>query len=586
VIASLEKNEISMNKTKNIVNNLPKNTFSMLKYFYTTFKSRTVITILLLFIASVLEGIGIAFLLPIMAHLLGEGGQESFINYVIFSVFDCLHIPLTLHWLIFSLVTFIILKFVISFFAMSTVAKTSSIVVSTMRLKLIQTMLEAKWSYFTKLAAGRSSNSISSEGERAAQAYMTLCITLSDLLLIIVYMSLAFLVSWYISFAALFTGLFIFVLTRRVMNSTRVAADKQTKHMNSLIKKLSDSLGIIKPIKAMAKEQNYKAYLEAEIGVLQESQTKRMRNKEFTRLLKEPLVITILSIGLLISVEYTNISTTQLSVLALFFLRMAMKTLNFQTNWHQLIEYESAFWSLWSLIKANEDQKELSSGSIVPHFKNRIQISNVNFEHVKGQALLKDVSLSLEARKLYTLVGPSGSGKTTLIDIILGLYNPQSGSVKIDDQDLDELDMKLWRQRVGYVSQDCTLMNDTIANNVTFGDQNYSEDEIRAAIRKAGAEEFVNQLENGINENVGERGNKLSGGQRQRIAIARALIQKPDLLLLDEPTSALDSVTEGVLMTTLKDLAKAMTIIVISHSERVTQHADHVIYLENGHVKD
>lgn len=574
-----------MSDTTNIANTLPKNTFGMLKYFYTTFKARTVIAILLLFVASVLEGIGIAFLLPIMAQLLGEGSQENFITQVIFSVFDDLQIPLTLHWLVFSLITFIILKFLISFFAMSTVAKTSAIVVSTMRMKLIETMLAAKWSYFTKLAAGRSSNSISSEGERAAQAYMTLCITLSDLLLIIVYMTLAFLVSWYISFAALFTGLIIFVLTRRVMLSTRIAADKQTKHMNSLIKKLSDSLGIIKPIKAMAKEQNYKTYLEAEIDVLKDSQTKRMRNKEFTRLLKEPLVITILSIGLLVSVEYTNISTTQLSVLSLFFLRMAMKTLNFQTNWHQLIEYESAFWSLWSLIKTNEDQKEHNAGTAIPHFKNKIQISKVNFEHVEGQALLNDVSLSVDACKLYTLVGPSGSGKTTLIDIILGLYKPQSGTVKIDGQDLKDINIEMWRQRIGYVSQDFTLMNDTVANNVTFGDQNYSEEEIHAAIKKAGAEEFINQLENGIHENVGERGNKLSGGQKQRIAIARALIQKPDLLLLDEPTSALDSVTEGVLMATLKDLADTMTIIVISHSERVTQHADQVIYIENGRVK-
>src|SRR5690606_21587447 len=147
--------------------------------------------------------------------------------------------------------------------------------------------------------------------------------------------------------------------------------------------------------------------------------------------------------------------------------------------------------------------------------------------------------------KLTTLIGPSGAGKTTLSDVLLGLVRPRSGQILVDGVPLEELNLEQWRELVGYVPQELFLFHDTVMNNVTLGDPHITPEEVREALEAAGAWSFVEQLPQGMDTVVGERGTLLSGGQRQRISIARALVRKPKLLLLDEVTSALDPATEA-----------------------------------------
>jgi len=199
--------------------------------------------------------------------------------------------------------------------------------------------------------------------------------------------------------------------------------------------------------------------------------------------------------------------------------------------------------------------------------------------------VFSDLDMTIETGALTTLVGPSGSGKTTIIDLAIGLLQPQEGSVLLDGVPLTEIDIKAWRRLIGYVPQDTLLLHDSIIHNVTLGDPELTESDAEEALRAAGAWEFVNCLPQRLETIVGERGGKLSGGQRQRIVIARALINKPRLLILDEATSALDPESEEAVRQTMETLKGQLTILAISHNRALVQAADYVYQMNAGSAR-
>jgi ATP-binding cassette subfamily C protein len=192
------------------------------------------------------------------------------------------------------------------------------------------------------------------------------------------------------------------------------------------------------------------------------------------------------------------------------------------------------------------------------------------------------LDLDIPAHRITTLVGPSGSGKTTIIDMVIGLLRPDRGEISIDGVPFETVDLRAWRQMVGYVPQETVLLHETVLHNVTLGDPAISEARAVEALEKAGAWGFVQALPEGLETVVGERGGRLSGGQRQRIAIARALINAPQLLILDEATSALDPESEAEIIATMHALKAELTILAITHNEGLAQAADVVHRLEVG----
>jgi ATP-binding cassette subfamily C protein len=212
-----------------------------------------------------------------------------------------------------------------------------------------------------------------------------------------------------------------------------------------------------------------------------------------------------------------------------------------------------------------------------------IRFDNVSFAY-GDKKVLEKLSLEIPTRALTTILGPSGAGKTTLIDLIIGLYQPHSGTVYLDDAPLNGIDLKQWRRKIGYVPQEQLLLHDSILTNVTFGDSELTESDVEQALKAANAWDFVSALPQGMHANVGERGAMLSGGQRQRIMIARALVHRPSVLILDEPTSALDPDSEAMVSDTLRKLRNDYTILAISHQPALAELADVVYRLQNGSV--
>jgi len=192
--------------------------------------------------------------------------------------------------------------------------------------------------------------------------------------------------------------------------------------------------------------------------------------------------------------------------------------------------------------------------------------------------------LEIVAGGITVLQGPSGAGKTTLIDLLLGLYRPDSGRIEIDGMPIEDVDLAIWRSMTGYVPQELSLLHGTVMTNIALGDAEIDRAVVLDALKRAGAEPLINELAAGIDTDVGEMGSKLSGGQRQRISLARALVLKPKLLILDEVTSALDPQTEQRICNSVAELAGDYTIVVITHRPAWVAVATQLYTIEAGSV--
>ncbi|MDP9562433.1 UNVERIFIED_ORG: ATP-binding cassette subfamily B protein [Rhizobium nepotum] len=239
---------------------------------------------------------------------------------------------------------------------------------------------------------------------------------------------------------------------------------------------------------------------------------------------------------------------------------------------------------MFEVLDAPLTLAEKKDAQPLPKASGNVELKNVSFEYVANQPVLKDVSVLFEGGKMTALVGPSGSGKSTIINLMMRLYDPQSGSVEINGMDLRDVSFASLREHVSYVGQETFLFSGTVKHNISVGRDNATDEEIIAAAKAANAHDFIMSMPDGYDSKLGENGSGLSGGQRQRVAIARAMLRDADILILDEATSALDSESEALVRDALERLTFNKTSIVIAHRLSTINRADKIVVMDNGQV--
>ena len=540
--------------------------------------------IILTAFAGFAEGIGVLTLIPVLELAEGGGGSESSLAETINNLVRAVHLEPTLAVLLGVVLITILIKAGVLFLARRQIGFTVAAVIRDLRIQLMQKLFQVRWSYFGLRTPGEFAASITSEAGRASLAYLEACQLVSLAFQMAAYLAVAVLVSWWISVGGVLMAICAGALAHRYFRQSREAGKTQTSAARTLSSRLVDVLQGIKPIKAMAREGLVWPLLEHETERINQAMRRQITAGETVKAFQEPIVTFFLAIGLFLLVEVAQQDFTATLVMAFIFYRLAASIGSLQVHYQAMLVGESAFLSIQGEIESASREREISPGSRpFDGLKDGIHLSDVSFGYGDDH-VLTSVSGFIPAGSFVAIHGESGSGKTTLADLIVGLHQPWEGEVLVDGVPLTELDLGSWRRSIGYVPQEMLLLADSIFENVTLGDPQFSRKDAEEALRSAGAWEFVRQREGGIDHPIGQAGSMLSGGQRQRVALARALVGKPSLLILDEVTTALDPETEAAICATLRELAGQVTILSISHQEAMREVADQVLVMREGRL--
>lgn len=552
----------------------------LLAIFLSTSRRQQVAVLSCLVLASLADGLGLASLLPALGVASGQLSSNNAAQRVVVEILEFLGLPLDLRILLAVVLLALLLKAGLLLAAMAYVGSASAQVGTNLRLRLLAALLSARWGYFTRQPVGRFTNAISSEAPRASQAYLDVASLITSGIQSMVLVTLCLLVSWQLSFISALLGGIVVLVLGKLVSTAKCAGRQQTQRTTLLVARLTDALVGIKPLKAMARHAHLGHLFATDARVLNRSQRRQILARQANRLLQEPLIGVFLVVTFYVASRLLALSIQEMIVMGIVLARTVASLGKAQQAYQAAALSESAYWAMWETIRETEQEQEKSTGTRLPTLQRDLVFHNVSI-CFGTRPVLDGFSLTVPVGKIVTIIGPSGAGKTTIVDLLLGFHRPLEGRIEIDGIPLEDIDLAAWRQRVGYVPQEVLLFHESVLTNVTLGSPELGIEDARRALKLAGALDLVEQLPQGLDTMVGERGTLLSGGQRQRIAIARALVHRPALLILDEATSGLDPTTESGICRTIQELSRTtgLTVLAISHQPTWVTLADAVCEL-------
>lgn len=380
-----------------------------------------------------------------------------------------------------------------------------------------------------------------------------------------------------------------FVISR-IGKSLKRTAGQERIELGVLFSKMEEALGGIRIIKAFNAQKFIRDSFAKTNLRHQQLTTKAFRKRDLSPPLNEFLaVVVMLGIvwyggSMILDNQTTNgFDGPQFIGFILVFSQLLRPIQGISTSVANLNKAQAAQLRINEVLDADEKIYEAKNPVTQVVFSEGIHYNNVHFAY-NEEPVLKNISFSVPKGKTVALVGESGSGKSTISDLLPRFYDVSSGSIFIDNTDIREMKVDVLRSKIGIVNQESILFNGTVAENISFGKPDATREEIIEAAKIANAHKFIEELENGYDTQIGERGNKLSGGQKQRVSIARAILKNPDILILDEATSALDTESEKLVQEALNKLMADRTSLVIAHRLSTIRNADEIIVLSKGEI--
>jgi len=555
----------------------------MLASYVRRYPARSSAALLATFVASLFEGLGMSMLLSMLSITTDESGAPTGPQRLAMGALMRIGIEPRPGALLLAAVVLISLRGYMSLVAARQVGYTVAHIATDMRLTLIRATMRARWKHYLDQSVGGLSNAIATEAQRASESFQLGAEMAAMALTSIVYLVVAFSISPQAGIGAAIGGAVLLLALRVLIRKSRRAGQRQTQLQKSLLTLIASQFAAAKPLKAMAREEHVDALLTDETQQLERALRKQVTSKGALTALQEPMLAILVGTGFFVGTTVLKIPLAELMVMLFMLARVVNYLAKGQKAYQQLVIHESAYWSAMSAIDAAHAAHEPRGGDRPARFEREIAFQEVTYSHDGVQRLFDRVSLRIPARGLTLIVGPSGSGKTTLLDLIVGLREPDSGRVLIDGVPLPELDLRSWRRQIGYVPQESVMVDESVAHNLTLG-EDVPEEKIRAALRDADALQFVEAMPEGLATRVGPGGSRLSGGQRQRLAIARALIHDPRLLILDEATSNLDPEAQQAIVETVSRLKTHMAVLAVAHTAMLVEAADQVWRLAEGRL--
>jgi len=447
----------------------------------------------------------------------------------------------------------------------------------------LSSFFRARWTFFSEVHQGRLLNSLSRELNTIGDAVDGIASLIARSIQVWFYLAVPFWLNAKMTVMAL--GLLAifgapFIMLRRT--SARMGrANVETA--GQLLGVLSEVIGSAKLIKAFFKQKEalgrYLRAYDNHVHATLLSQTLITGVEKLFQPLALLAAVIAMGFALQSKAQVSELAAVMWSLLASFPIFATLVRGNVFVG-----NFMPSYNVLQSLKKDAEHLREIEGSKSFSHLSQGIELRNVNYAYPGRKITIQDLSLNVPVKKTIAIIGGSGAGKSTVADLILGLIIPESGSVLVDGVPLQDWNIGSFRERIGYVPQEPILFHASIRDNLQWFTHDACEAALWKALNQANADKFIKELPKGINTIVGDRGVRLSGGQRQRIALARALLCKPELLILDEATSSLDSESEHLIQKAIERTARDTTILIIAHRLSTIAHADWIYVLDHGRV--
>lgn len=560
--------------------------FSSFAYFYMILRSRLLVVILLSILIAFLDSIGLTMFLPLLQMSDGEKGLVDMGNLnFIADTLNYMGIKLTLPKTLLFLVLVFLLKGFVLYKANIYKVKTQQILTKKIRMSVVDKFPVFQYNQFVKTDIGKIQNIFLGEISRLASTYKNYISMIQGLIMITVYMVFSFLIDWQFAIMVCVGGIVSNVIFNKINKLTKEKSRNISKVGNQFAGILIQYVQNFKYLKATGKIIQYRKAIETSIDKVQYENLQIAVLNTKVSSFREPLLICIVAVVILFQITLFDTKISAILISLLFFYRALTAVVSVQANYNETLVNQGAIENITSFLNELSQYREKIGLQTFLGFEKSIKFDNIVFKY-DDVVVLNGITLEIPKNKTVAFVGESGSGKTTLVNILTRLLHTNRGSFKIDDQDISDFNQFTYQNKIGYISQESVIFNDTIFNNVTFWDEPSSENIIKfeEALKKSSVFEFVDSLKHKENTRLGNNGINLSGGQRQRISIARELYKNVEILFLDEATSALDSETELEIKESIDRLKGKTTIIIIAHRLSTIKNADVVYLLDKGKI--
>lgn len=552
-----------------------------------------VLSIVLGLSGAIFNGIGITLIIPLMLDLLGQDMLEN-TNFPpllnsLFSIFGGVpddYRPLAL--MAFLLVA-LLLKNLANYCGTAISSLLSRNYVCNLRRDGLRLLLDVDLDYYANVKLGDLMSYLNTEVNRVATAVRTLARIVTLVVTILVFLVILMAISWQLTLVSALLMATVALANQVSINQAKGFGQELSSASAALSNRLIEVLSGIRLVKTTANEDREYAVINHLVAQREDAEFKSQLVFASIGPVNEMLsIMAFIALIILGRSLFANQLETFSSII-LIYLVVLFRMLPFigqlNSSRSQFASNVASTERLNAFLNRSDKPFMVAGHRPFSHLSTGIRFNHISFRYPQGESwALQGVDLTLPRGQTLALVGSSGAGKSTLADLLPRFYDPTEGAIEIDGIDLKEFDIRSFRRRVGVVSQDTFLFNASVKENICYGYSEATEAEVIEAARRANAEEFILRLPQGYDTLIGDRGIMLSGGQRQRLAIARALVQNPDILILDEATSALDTVSERLVQQAIDELSQNRTTLVIAHRLSTVHRADQIAVLDHGRV--
>ena len=454
------------------------------------------------------------------------------------------------------------------------------------QLELFDALMRAKWNYLADKKAGEMTNAVITESERLGGAF-TICLSLlASVVVTAIYVVLSLFIAWQITLSLIGFAAVAALAMSRFYRKTYAVGQSLAPLNAELQSVLTEYFAGAKFIKASAGIDRATARIGSLVQRLEKANAFANSLPGTVRNFLEAIGLIGLAIMLVLGSTWMGVAAGNVVIVLALYGRLFPRISTLQANLHHLswnVPAVEAINKLQAAAEAEAERQDDLSAPLKITLPTTLTIRGLQVKFGE-RVVLDQINLTLPIPGILAVVGRSGAGKSTLAHTLLGLVEPNTGSIRLDNHELRSTPLRAWRRTIGYVPQETILFHASIRDNLTFINRDASEAEIKTAARSAHAEEFIEACPKGFDTIIGDQGAKLSGGQRQRLGIARALLTNPVLLVLDEAMSALDAESEADLMNTLEELRSRMGILLIAHRLAAVRSADIICVFDEGRI--